>query len=142
MQEMRKRDAHPAVTTWAEGSRERGGGGVDRDGKWGCQAQAMRWLPYHRTPWDPFGNENPPPRSRVGKKIKKGLFAAVNNALGCCLSDTRRSGMGLQNWKTSLRLSNFCLKRESTDRHKKFLDDGTPRSASATTSLATGPRQL
>ena len=53
VQEMRKRDAHPAVTTWAEGSRERGGGGVDRDEKWGCQAQAMRWLPYHRTPWNP-----------------------------------------------------------------------------------------
>ena len=31
------------------------GGGVDRDGKWGCLAQAMRWLPYHRTPWNPVG---------------------------------------------------------------------------------------
>ena len=67
----RARDAQSAATTWAEGSRERGGGGVDRDGKWGCQAQAMRWLPYHRTPWHPFGNENPPPRYRLGKKKEK-----------------------------------------------------------------------
>ena len=142
MQEMRKRDAHPAVTTWAEGSRERGGGGVDRDGKWGCQAQAMRWLPYHRTPWNPFGNENPPPRSRLEKKNIKGPFAAVNNASGRCLSDTWRSERNLQNWTTSLRLNNFCLMSESTDRHKKFLDDGTSRSASATAPIPIGPRQL
>ena len=93
---MRKRDAHPAVTTWAEGSRERVGGGGDRDGKWGCQAQAMRGLPYHRTPWHPFGNENPPPKSRLDKKNKKGPFPAVNNASGRCLSDTWRSERNLE----------------------------------------------
>ena len=142
MQEMRKRDAHSAVTTWAEGSRERGGGGVDRDGKWGCQAQAMRWLPYHRTPWHPFGNENPPPGSRSEKKIKKGPFAAVNNTSGRCLPDTWTSERNLQNWTTSLRLNNLCLTSGSTDRHEKFLDDGTYRSASATTSIPIGPRQL
>ena len=38
------------------------------DEGWGLRGQALRWEPYHLTPWNPWSNENPPPKYRLGKK--------------------------------------------------------------------------
>ncbi len=33
----------------------------------GKKGQATRWEQYHLTPWNPWSNENPPPKYRLGK---------------------------------------------------------------------------
>ena len=67
-------------------------------GGWG---QALQYLQTHPTPWIPFGNENPPPRYRLGKNLwlKKNTLTKYQKssiALNIVGTETERRSRGME----------------------------------------------